>query len=89
MGKDEKSLPQRKSLRMKTLDYSDPYIYSITICTAEKKRIFANPNNAKLAKQNISEFANRYEMEIYAYCVMPDHIHIVVQPQSTFSISSM
>ena len=41
---------------------------------------FAGPNLVTLAQQCPLQSERRYGCDIHAYCIMPDHVHIVVTP---------
>lgn len=36
----------------------------------------------KIYLQLMSEFCNRYHVEIWAYCLMPNHVHLVAVPET-------
>jgi putative transposase len=81
-------LPKRKNPRLKDFDYSQPYAYFLTICSRNKENLFCNPdlnfemlNCLKLEKMEKG-------IAIYAYCLMPDHLHLLISPlESTFNVS--
>ena len=90
---DENVLPKRKQIRIKDYDYSTPGAYFITVCTANREKIFWNgvgadiirPQNVplstagKIAEQGILQVAEHYEnVVVDKYCIMPDHIHMIL-----------
>ena len=90
-------LPKRKSIRIEDYDYSTPGSYFITVCTANREKIFWNsvgadiirPENVplspigKIAEQAILQIPNHYDNIIVdKYCVMPDHIHFILRIES-------
>ena len=80
--------PSRKlSPRLKTHDYSEPYTYSFTICTADRLHIFNNNENSELVANTIKEDAKRYDTDVIAYCIMPDHIHLLLQPNGKLPVT--
>ena len=87
-------LPKRKDIRIPDFDYSTPGAYFITVCTANREKIFWNcvgadiicPQNVplsaagKIVEQAICQIPNHYEnVSVDKYCVMPDHIHLIVR----------
>ncbi len=89
--------PQRKPNRLCDFDYSQNGAYFITICTQNREKIFwdgvgadiIRPQNVslsafgKVAEQGILQIANHYEnVAIDKYCIMPDHIHLILRIES-------
>ena len=87
-------LPKRKDIRIPDFDYSTPGTYFITVCTANREKIFWNrvgadiirPENVtlsdmgKLAEQAIRQIPTHYEgVSVDKYCIMPDHIHMILR----------
>jgi len=69
---------KRKTNRLKDFDYSSPYAYFITICTYDRKEIF---NDHEVALEIINQLkgtAKKLNFRIFEYCIMPDHIHLLV-----------
>lgn len=90
-------LPKRKQIRITDYDYSRPGSYFITVCTANRERIFWNgvgadiirPENVplspigKIAEHGIMQTADHYEnVVVDKYCVMPDHVHFILRIES-------
>jgi len=89
--------PKRKQIRIEDYDYSTPGAYFITVCTANRAKIFWNgvgadiirPENVplsatgKLVEQAICQIPNHYEnVSVDKYCIMPDHIHLILRIES-------
>ena len=90
-------LPKRKPIRFEDYDYSTPGAYFITVCTANREKIFWNsvgadiirPENlpfstaGKIAEQGILQITAHYEnVAVDKYCIMPDHIHLILRIES-------
>lgn len=88
------NLPKRKPIRIDNYDYSTPGAYFVTICTANREKLFWNfvgadiirPQDAplsaagKIAEQGILQMVNHYEnVVVDKYCVMPDHLHLILR----------
>ena len=90
-------LPKRKQIRIENYDYSTTGAYFVTVCTANREKIFWNgvgadiirPQNVplshagKIAEQAILQMVDHYNnITVDKYCVMPDHIHLVLRIES-------
>ncbi len=65
--------------RLIEFDYKGQYLYSITICVHDWRRIFEKGENYRLVFSVLRECADKNEFDIHAYCFMPDHAHFLVQ----------
>ena len=91
-GASLRGLPQRKSPRAKWHDYAGAE-YFITICTKNRKLLFGEIKNGAiqlteigkcLKKQiEITEQLRDGDVLIPLYCIMPNHVHLIVILQST------
>lgn len=103
MEKETKKLPQRKKIRLQGYDYSTAGAYFITICTQNHRKIFwetvgadiIRPNEIKLSKYGllvetaIKNISEHYEnMVVDKYCIMPDHIHLLISSTDGRMISA-
>ena len=95
------TLPNRKQIRIKNYDYATPGAYFITVCTANREKIFwdgvgadiIRPENVplsiagKIMEQGILQISEHYEnVSIDKYCVMPDHIHFILRIESDIDV---
>ena len=86
-------LPKRKHIRIEDYDYSTPGAYFITVCTANREKIFwsdrrgelCSPANVPLSDIGIivdNEIKKLYSVydavRVDKYCIMPDHIHFIL-----------
>jgi len=68
-----------KKIRLNVDIYRRPDMpCSITICTKNKKPIFSNTEIAQGISKLLKEIAYSNNIPIYAYCIMPDHIHLLL-----------
>ena len=78
---DRDTWPQRKRMCLDGADYSDPnYVYFAALCARGLGAPFAHP---ALAQQVVTaiEWARAHERWlVFAYCLMPDHLHLAVTP---------
>jgi len=82
--KNNSSLNNRRSVRLKEYDYSTPWWYYVTICTFERKYLFGK---IILGKMVLNEFEKiveeewlriveiRNNVELDYYVIMPNHFH--------------
>ena len=86
-------LPTRKPIRIENYDYSTPGAYFITVCTANREKIFWSDRRGELctpANVPLSDIGMIVDTEIKKlnsvddavrvdkYCIMPDHIHMIL-----------
>lgn len=90
-------LPKRKPNRLPYFDYSTPGAYFITVCAANRMKLFwdkvgadiIRPENVplstigKIVEQGIWNIHTHYEnTSVDKYCIMPDHIHLILSIQA-------
>ncbi|MCK6530349.1 transposase [Myxococcota bacterium] len=81
------ALPRRRHIRLPRSAYAEPNaVCSVTIAVKRRARVFSDPSIAAAAVSALREHAARREVPIYAYCVMPDHVHLVLGPSPTCDI---
>ena len=69
---------KRKHNRIKDFPYTGVFAYFITICTCKKQLYF---NDAAIVNNiilTLKSEAERSDFDIYAYCFMPDHLHLLL-----------
>jgi putative transposase len=72
---------QRHRIRLPTAVYAQPgHVCSITIAVQDRRPVFGDAIVADAAIDVLRSHADRTEVPIYAYCVMPDHAHLVLAP---------
>ena len=82
------TLPERKNVRLKEYDYSNPGAYFITLCTDGRKKILSDiivGDDAYIVPQvkltQYGEIVEKYIKSIPGidkYVIMPDHIHLII-----------
>ena len=55
--------------------------YHIMIRGNNKKKIFHASNDYKHYISLIKKYKKRYKIKVFGYCLMPNHIHIIIQPE--------
>jgi len=77
MQKEEQAqYPKRP--RVKDFSYKGQFAYFITICTALKKKLFVSQEVFELVFNYLRETSKEFGFGIYAYCFMPDHLHLLI-----------
>ena len=87
------ALSKRKPIRIEDYDYSTPGAYFITVCTANREKIFWSVRRGELrspanvtfseigiiADHEIQKLNSVYDaVRVDKYCIMPDHIHFIL-----------
>ena len=71
---------------MRTHDYAERRIYFLTIYTAGKKSIFSVDRFANIAYEIVLSFSDNYKIILHCMCIVPDHIHLLVEPEGETSV---
>lgn len=69
----------RRIPRLKNFDYCSPHSYFVTFGTKHQVHVFRDEITASVARDTIFEFRQRGWYALYAYCVMPNHVHLVLK----------
>lgn len=72
----------RKNIRLTRDEYVGKRIYFLTICAEELRSIFKDSARAKATIEELRKVADRMKVLVHAFCVMPDHVHILVEGQT-------
>jgi putative transposase len=73
-------LVERKNPRLKDHNYADLQAYFITICSFDRKQYFANDALNQAVINCLKEEKTRTGFLVYVYCLMPDHMHLLLSP---------
>ena len=72
----------RKRPRLKNFDYKGYYRYFVTICTHERNPIFKNDAMVRQLIRVLKDTSKTFGFKVWAYCFMPDHLHLLVEGNS-------
>jgi putative transposase len=75
----------RKLIRLPRQDYVGKRIYFLTICAERWRPIFQSPARANLAIQELRKITERMDIFVHAFCVMPDHVHLLAEGKTANS----
>lgn len=70
-------------------DNNHGYAHYLTFSIYHHKRLFANPVFPPLFLQHLDASRSRLQFHLWAYVVMPDHVHLLLHPVEGVSISSI
>ena len=90
----------RKSIRLKEYDYSNPNWYYLTICTYDKRNILGKIINGKMNLNNCGKIVEeewlktkeiRQNIDLDYYIIMPNHLHgiIIIERRGELHSSQM
>jgi len=75
-----KTWGKSRSIRLKEFDYASPLsIYHLIIGAAENQNIFTDPTINLKVMEILKDSVGLYGYKLLCYCLMPDHLHILVQ----------
>src|ERR1700761_9121464 len=57
-------------------------IYHIINRAVDRKLIFAEPHDYWLFERTLKEAKFRRNLDIFSYCIMPNHWHLVLSPRA-------
>jgi len=69
---------RRKNIRVPAERYVGRQLYFVTLCFHNRCRLGANPRIARWIIARLRKHAAACEFFVHAYCVMPDHVHMLV-----------
>jgi REP-associated tyrosine transposase len=90
------TIQNRKALRLKDYDYSQPGNYSVTICTQNMNCLFGKIVDKKMKLNSLGIIANDYWknlptrypfVELDKHQVMPNHIHGIMSVRTIHKLS--
>jgi len=68
-----------ENIRLKKELYQKPELLcSVTICSRDKKQIFCNHKFTEESMTLLKKMSCKNDIPIYAYCFMPDHLHLLL-----------
>jgi putative transposase len=74
------SIIYKKRVRLRDFDYKGCFRYFVTICTHNKEWLFKNDRLlVELLTDILREKSNGFGFKVWAYCFMPDHIHLLIE----------
>ena len=68
--------------RLGAASYPAKQSYFVTFCVYDRVKVFENPRAAECARETILHYRDLDYFYLPAYCIMPDHIHLLIIPIS-------
>jgi putative transposase len=70
---------KRKRIRLSRESYLGRQIYFVTACFAERMPFGSQPTVARWLIRELRKHSAAAKFSVHAYCVMPDHMHFLVE----------
>jgi putative transposase len=70
---------KRKNIRLPAENYLGRRVYFVTLCFHSRRRLGANGGIARWIVGRVRQHAAACEFFVHAYCVMPDHVHVLAE----------
>jgi putative transposase len=67
-----------KNIRLDAANYTGKRAYFVTQCCHERRKYFGDPARCKWLISHLRSLSAEHSFAIPAYCVMPDHVHLLV-----------
>jgi putative transposase len=77
---------RRKNIRLPLELYSQGHVLSVTSVTSGRHPAFRDTHWPTVCLRELREAADLRAMSIYAYCLMPDHLHLLLRSNAGHSV---
>ena len=71
--------------RVEGFDYLGPYRYFVTFCTFDRRDLLSDVVIAQSVLSQFRRTSRRNKFTILAYCLMPNHVHLLVEGTTAHS----
>jgi putative transposase len=71
--------PRRRSPRLPPDAYFGTLAAHLTFVTNQRRSVFVNDDNVNATLSCLEDARAKHLATIYAYCFMPDHLHLLIQ----------
>lgn len=71
--------------RLTGFDYRGLHRYFLTFCTYQRRPVFLSADRVETVLRQILRAAHDQHFAVLAYCVMPDHVHLLIEGQADCS----
>jgi len=76
-------MDRRRPRRLRGHNYHLQSAYFVTFCTKNREHAFSVAENAQIAVDALLLFEKKRRVQLIAYCIMPDHIHVYFKKLDT------
>jgi REP element-mobilizing transposase RayT len=81
-------MPRRHtSPRLRDFDYVGPLAAHLVFVTRARAGLFRDEVAAQICQTALHEAAEKLEATVHAYCIMPDHVHVLAEVGAGVSIT--
>src|SRR5687767_4703273 len=77
--------PMSRPPRLPDFPYVGKYTYFLTTCTVRRQPVLRDEPVARMVVAQIRRTSRQFSFALLAYCVMPDHVHLLVAGRSDTS----
>jgi putative transposase len=67
--------------------FEDNAAYFVTTATRDRAPLFRDRKLCRILLVTIEYHKTVFDYKVYGYCIMPDHLHIILHPKSEFNLS--
>lgn len=67
--------------------YINNVAYHLIVRGNHKKRVFSDDEDFERYINIMNRAKNKYKVRLYCYCIMPNHVHLLVKPDQAKNIS--
>ena len=78
----------RRSPRLKYFDYIGPLVCSLTLVTRQRAPLFLRADLSETCLQCLQQSSERCGVNVNAYCLMADHVHLLVEVPEGISLKA-
>ena len=79
--------PRRRPGRLPLVEYArTEAVFSVTAGTKARVPVFADARVTEVAVDVLRAHVEKTKVVVYAYCFMPDHVHLVLRPSRTCDV---
>jgi putative transposase len=64
-------------------------VYHVTQRGNNRQYLFNEDNDYILYLKRVNEYSQKFKVDIYAYCIMGNHVHFIIKPKHHDSMSQM
>ena len=68
-----------RAVRLEDFDYAADEVIHLVVCSMGGITL-TEPALAEAICENVAHYSKKLQYELYGYCLMPDHIHILLSP---------
>ena len=77
---------RRRTHRLPPDAYVGTMAAHVTIVTGLRERLFEDPRLAQACLEALEQARSKHDATLHAYCVMPDHVHLLVEVPGAMSL---